>query len=412
MPTRLDRLIPAARARLYAGLLVASYAIGWCWIGLSLRHGLDTGGSPFGADFIIYYGASHLALAGKAASAYVGGTLLAAERTAVPATRHLFLWCYPPTFQLLIWPLGLLPYFVALAAWTTAGLAAYLALIRRISGDRWAWLAALAFPGVLMNAIQGQNGFITAALFGGGLLLLDQRPWLAGALLGALAIKPQFGVLAPLLLISTGRWKATAAAASSAFVLVLVATAAFGVESWTGFQHAATAASRALTSGRLPLSKDPSTFAALLLLHAPASLAIVAHGFLAVVATGLTVIAWRRAGPLEIKAGLAVIATLIVLPYAFDYDLVMLAIPIGVALNTLLERPAPPWILCGLILLSVTPILIDPVTDMLGVPIGPLALWWGFLALGSLLRTYQGREGGRAREPGSVTLCSAIESQA
>ena len=43
------------------------------------------------------------------------------------------------------------------------------------------------------------------------LVLLDARPVLAGVLFGLLAYKPQFGLLIPLVLIATGRWKTFAA---------------------------------------------------------------------------------------------------------------------------------------------------------------------------------------------------------
>ena len=43
-------------------------------------------------------------------------------------------------------------------------------------------LLALAYPAVLINIGHGQNGFLTAALLGGALIILDRRPILAGIL--------------------------------------------------------------------------------------------------------------------------------------------------------------------------------------------------------------------------------------
>ncbi len=45
-------------------------------------------------------------------------------------------------------------------------------------------LLALAFPAVLINVGHGQNGFLTAALLGGALVVLDRRPLFAGILFG------------------------------------------------------------------------------------------------------------------------------------------------------------------------------------------------------------------------------------
>jgi hypothetical protein len=77
-------------------------------------------------------------------------------------------------------------------------------------------LVALAFPAVFVNIGHGQNGFLTAALLGGALHLLDRGPWLAGVLIGLLAYKPQFGVLIPVALLAGGRWNTIGAAAAVA----------------------------------------------------------------------------------------------------------------------------------------------------------------------------------------------------
>ena len=62
-----------------------------------------------------------------------------------------------------------------------------------------------------------------------------QWPILAGILIGCLAYKPQFGVLIPLLLIATGRWRVFAAAAATVALLALAVTLAFGTQVWTAF---------------------------------------------------------------------------------------------------------------------------------------------------------------------------------
>ena len=63
-------------------------------------------------------------------------------------------------------------------------------------------LLALAFPAVLINIGHGQNGFLTAALLGGALVVLDRRPLVAGILIGLLVYKPQFGLMIPLALLA------------------------------------------------------------------------------------------------------------------------------------------------------------------------------------------------------------------
>ena len=59
------------------------------------------------------------------------------------------------------------------------------------------WLFVVAAPVTLVCLTHGHNGFLTALLLGGGLLLLDKRPLIAGLLLGCLIYKPQFGLIIP-----------------------------------------------------------------------------------------------------------------------------------------------------------------------------------------------------------------------
>jgi Glycosyltransferase family 87 len=96
---------------------------------------------------------------------------------------------------------------------------------------------ALACPGVFVNLTHGHNGCMTAALMGGAALVLDRRPLLAGALLGSLADKPQLGLLVPLMLAATGRWRVMAAAGAMALALAARAWVLFGREVFTAFWH-------------------------------------------------------------------------------------------------------------------------------------------------------------------------------
>ncbi len=337
-----DGWVTSARIRGYPRMLLAIYAVALIALVASLRHGLDPSGHPLGADFIIFYGASSLALKGHAALAYVPATLLVAERGAVAASRGVYLWCYPPSFQLAIAPLALLPYRAALGAWLAVTGGLYLATVRLISPTRAALLLALAFPAAFLNLVQGQTGFLTAALLGGGLLLSERRPVVAGAILGLLIYKPHFGVLVPLALVAGGRWRTLCAMAASAAALAAASAWAFGLDAWLQFVRTVPLVSRNLSSGLLPLAKDPSLFAGLRQLGVPATLALGANAAVALPVVVLTLKAWRDRLPLPLLAALTVTAALIASPYAFDYDLVALCIPLGVLAEHMRRHPATP----------------------------------------------------------------------
>jgi hypothetical protein len=370
-----------------AGLvLVAGYVVGMGLIVLSLRHGLDPYGKPLGADFIIFYSASMLALKGKAVLAYAPSALMAAQRTVAAPTNGRFLWCYPPTFQLLILPLAATSYRAAFALWMVVTGAMYLAMTRLIARGGLALILALAFPGVFMNLSQGQNGFLTAALLGGGLLLLDRRPWLAGALLGLLVCKPHFGLVFPVLLLASGRWRSLLAAAVSAVLFVALATAVFGIEAWRAFFAALPAVSHNFAAGLLPLAKIPTLFATLRLLGVPATAALLVGVLAAAPFVVATVIAWRRPGPLALKAGLAVLTTLLLSPYLFDYDLTLLALPIGVLAAHGQTARQPRNVKVLLVLIFALPMLVEPIADLTHLQVAPLVIMLSFAAIWSALQ--------------------------
>ena len=201
------------RLRAYAIILIGVYLVALVWLLATSHGGIDYAGRPLGTDFSDVWSAGRLALSGHPASIYDPAAHYAAQQAAFHDPKIPFYgWHYPPMFLLAASALALLPYLGALIAWQGLTLPLYLAVMRSIAREKGAVLLALAFPAVYMNLTHGQNGFLTAALIGGGLLLLDRRPWLAGVLIGLLAYKPQWGVLLPLALLAEGRWKTIAAA--------------------------------------------------------------------------------------------------------------------------------------------------------------------------------------------------------
>ena len=137
------------------------------------------------------------------------------------ADLHHYFWSYPPHILLFIWPFGLMPYLAAFALWSVMRLGR----VPLGGGDRRGRAQASSVRrgragGRGQSVLIGQNGFFLAALLIGGLINLDRRPLLAGMLFGILTIKPQLGLLLPVMLVLTGRWRVIAAAAATTLVLV------------------------------------------------------------------------------------------------------------------------------------------------------------------------------------------------
>ena len=177
-----------------------------------------------------------------------------ARRRFSATATPLYGWHYPPFFHFIAAPLATMPYLAALFMWQAATLVLYLLAVLAISrahpspagrggraqppspfGGGITLLLALAFPAVFVNLGHGHNGFLTAALIGFALLWLDRRPIVAGILFGLLAYKPQFGLMVPLVLLATGRWRTLFAAGATVLALTLAVTLVFGVETWRAF---------------------------------------------------------------------------------------------------------------------------------------------------------------------------------
>ena len=152
------------RLTVYPRMILALYAIvGVLWIALSVDS-IDSKGKPLGYDFITFWSASDLALEGRPADAYDHAKLIVSQRKAVPALTDevIFLWHYPPTFQLLTLPLALVPYLLSFALFVGLTFVLYLAAMRGLvtvpqeyrSGF---WWLLLAFPGVFINIFQDRK---------------------------------------------------------------------------------------------------------------------------------------------------------------------------------------------------------------------------------------------------------------
>ncbi|MGI8526960.1 MAG: glycosyltransferase family 87 protein [Pseudolabrys sp.] len=301
---------------------------------------LDPQGRPLASDFVNVWAAGRLALDGNAALAYDWTAHKAAEITAVghPFDNY-FGWHYPPPFLFAAAALALLPFLPAAMFWLAATLPLYAFAIRSIVGERAGYFLALGFPAALWNAAAGQNGFLTAALIGGTLTLLERRPVLAGVCLGLLAYKPHFGLLFPLALIAGARWRVIAGAAATAGLMIVLSLLAFGSESWTAFFHWMPATSAAvLGQGLADFDRLQSLFG---LIRAHGGSETLAWGVQAATTLALAVTIfhlWRSKTEFALKAAALAAAALIATPYLYMYDLVVLAVPVAYLVRVGLAR--------------------------------------------------------------------------
>ena len=232
--SRIDLKRNARAAFFVTALLPPLFAATVLWI-LPVD-GLDLDRIAMAArDYTDMWAAGHLVALGQGDTLFDLSAFNAALHTMFGAGFPHQVWPYPPPILLLAVPLSMLPLLPGFLLYT-AGTAALLWLALRSGGlTRAACAAVLLSPAFADNALAGQNGSLTAALLYGGLFLVQRRPVVAGAILGALVIKPQFVMLVPLCLIASGNWRALLAMVTSASLLIVASALLFGVDAWIGF---------------------------------------------------------------------------------------------------------------------------------------------------------------------------------
>lgn len=287
------------------------------------------GGVP--SDFVNVWAAGRLVLEGHPAAVYDWPAHKLVEEAAVGhAFGGYFGWHYPPTFLFVAAALSLLTYATAYAVWVFGTFPVYLAAIRAIVGERTGYLLAAAFPALLANFIVGQNGFLTAGLVSGALVLLPRRPIVAGLLLGLLTYKPHLGLLFPIALAAAGYWRAFFTAAMVAVLMAVAAWFAFGSDTWQAFFANIGHTSQAfLSDGWADWGKLQTAFGLTRMLGGGETLAWAVQGAVALVAAIAIALLWRSRAAYEIKAAALATGAMLATPYLYTYDLVVLAVPLA-----------------------------------------------------------------------------------
>jgi len=347
----------------------------------------DEKGLGIPTDFVNVWSAGKLVLDGHAALAY-DWDIQKQVQVAVLGQGYQgnFAWHYPPPFLFVASLLAHFPYAVAFIGWAAASLVPYLAVMRGIVGRPFGLLLALAFPVVLTNTLVGQNGFLTASLIGGTLYLMPARPVLSGICLGLLSYKPQYGLLFPLVLIAASQWTVFFTAGAVAVAMALASWLAFGTESWQAFFHWMPMFSQAfLTEGRAPWGKMQSIFAVVRYFGGTEPLGWLFQWIMSATVAVVLTLVWRSRISYPLRAAALATGTLLITPYLFLYDLMVLAIAMAflvrIGLRKGFERHELPALGLAAALLMFYPLVGAPtgfvatliVTVLIARRAGP---WW------------------------------------
>lgn len=321
-------------------------------------------------DFANYWIAANLVAAGQVGDLFSTQTVYFAHMTAAFGPDYPWHnWSYPPHYLLFVRPLAALSYAPAMAVFLLSSLAFYLLSVQTYVGRLDANAALKLAPFIALNLAVAQNGFLIGAFMLGALVWRYERPVVAGICAGCLTVKPQLGLLLPLLFLCEGRWTTIASAAVTAAGLAGLAALLFGVESWVGYVSQTVPYQRevmdSLEGGFLYMV--PSLFGALKLYGVLPSTALVLHGAVAIIAAIAAVTAFRRCPDPDLRAIILVVATFIVTPYVLTYDLGAF-VAVMIAAERHLKAGARPLLFAGALL-----------------PIAAVAFAWLWLPLAPLV---------------------------
>ncbi len=282
-------------------------------------------------DFANYWLAGRLTLSGDWISLFHQPSHQAALEDALGInSMEIRNWSYPPHFLLVIACLGLLPYNLAyvaffLATGTVFGVAVFGALRRtsvRATPEIWLMTLLLCLPLILLQFATGQNGFFFSGLMLIALTNRFDRRWLSGLALAFLTMKPQFGILFPLLLLVERNYRTIVWTVLFSSLLAGASIWLFGWASWAAYMNEGLTYQRQVMTNwdGVFLHMMPTFFAAFRQSGLGGNPALAMH--MAVALPICACVIWKmfKSPPGTERDLLFVLATFVLTPYAFSYD--------------------------------------------------------------------------------------------
>ncbi len=339
-------------------------------------------------DFGVFWSAATLTLQGHPEQAYDVHQLhlMLHQVLHFQVAEGGYGWFYPPFVLVLIGPLAWLTPVQAYLFFMGCTLCGYLWVFhlaaQKIVRFPGLWWGVLGFSGVWYNLILGQNGFVTAALGAAVLLTLERYPLRSGVFLGLLLLKPQLGLLLPLLPVWQRAWRVLFSAALTVLLTLAGAWLLLGTASLQGWWHNIDLARVFLERGGDNfLFKIPSLYACLTLLGASHPVAYLVQGTTALLAVVVVTRIWHLPADWRLRYAAALLGSLLMSPYVFEYDLTGLIFPLLWLLDYGRERGWYPGERPLLLLLWVLPYVMTLIEPHIHLQLAPLLLWLLLLAI-------------------------------
>ena len=295
-------------------------------------------------DFVHFYTLGHIARNGPVADLYNPQTQYQHQVAVVPASApEHYLPVYPPQVALIFAPLGNLPYHVAAVLWALVSLLAYAGAVwlawRPVQGALAKYalvgVAAAAFPPFWNLILHGQTTAAPLIAFtAAGVALSRGRKLLAGLALGLLLIKPQFGLVLAIVVLTCGEWAMLTGLALSAAIQAAAVAGLLGPTVLLDYVQVLPRLAGVQDALEPSAGHLHSLAAVTRLLPGPAATIVWVLASAAV--CWMTVRVWRAPLPVPVRMGALVMGSTLVNPHLNVYDAAVIAAPL-VALSGWLE---------------------------------------------------------------------------
>jgi hypothetical protein len=298
--------------------------------GLRDRYGLLKG-----TDFVHLYTLGSLALTHRGSDLYDMQSQAALVQQRIPGgTGIVYLPVYPPQVSLFFAPLARLSYDWALFIWLTVSTLIYACscyavwrVCPHLRDEKFTiFILAAAYPAFFHLILWGQTSALALACFTLAYFALRSKNYfLAGIAFGALAFKPQLGLVAAIVFIAMRNWTLIAGAIMSAAAQFVLAWLYFDLDplrQWFRMLHNVPSL-LALLEPRPYQTHSLRAFWSMLV-PSPA-VSLVLYIVSAALVLALLILSWRGQLSLDIRYSALLIVAVLVAPHLTVYDLVILA---------------------------------------------------------------------------------------
>jgi len=308
---------------IYARSLIHALII--ALIGISPWHG-SVSPADLGNDFLVFWPVGHLVTTTDAARVYDPPWFSAwqSSHLMTDVRKHLQFF-YPPPALLLTLIATPFSFMAGFLVWTAILTCTAIALLWRANVPWIVIFLGLLSTAGLYNMFVGQLGFLTGAMFISGLSFAETTPSTSGLILGALVLKPQAGLLAPVTLLARHQKQAIVTGVTTILLLCVVTTNICGWSIWPAFLFEGLKTSHQILVTPFPTVWECSGASVFWMIRSLGGSVGVAGVIQTISAAGAIAIcfhAWRR--PVTDRTALialTVMLTLLVTPYGYTTDL-------------------------------------------------------------------------------------------